>query len=437
MSTDYPDCVSIDRTVRRQKLFTLVVLAIVSELSVFFSISLSVSFEIRTIATGLLFYGSIIVFGAYYLHATQEAEHSSFLHLKISKDGRAQEHVVKIRWPIRQIGPIEMKIRQQPVDSTQIESSRLFMGYYVSNYARYLKKKVASPAVRLGTSSPAVKFILQPAEHYYFDEETVRFFDSDKHDEPKLDQDIDGNPLIEKLDSLYIALLTGVAFCSTIVNTFLGSKILGSSLPFLLCLFFVPFYRGYLKGSLKGDFTNRLKGWENLVLILFMFLFLVFPLGYSPHLFSSVLVFTQSILRGVLLPFSYLQLLTVVLIGLVFLVLVLAVVDLGAFIVRSVALKITKTYFDNSPARRADILRAIMYAGNVRSIQVNAILSAMLHRTETELRLGDETLRVQESMVNSEAFIRGAYCKGWNWFLDIYVLCLALASTFTLLMHFF
>lgn len=392
------------------------------------------SFQSQTIVIGLVLCGSIIAFGAYFLHVTHEAEHSSFMHMKINKDGEAQEHVLRIKWPITQIGPLEMKVRQQPVDATQIESLRQFMSYYANNYARYLKQKVASPA--MNTSSPSVKLILQPAQHYYFDEDTLGLFDSGKSDEPKLDESVDGNHLIEKQDSLYLVLLTGISFCSTIVNAFLGSKVLASSLPFLVCLFLIPFYRGYLKGALRGDFINRLKGWENLVLILFMFPTIVFSLQYLlPQLFTSLTQITRGSLNPVSL--SYPTLLAFLFAGLAFFVYLLAVVEIGSFMVRAAAVRLAKSYFDNSPSKRADVLRAIMYAGSVRSIQVNAILSAMLHRADIELRLGDKTLRVQDSMVDSEGLIRGSYCKGWNWFLDIYVLCLALASTFTLVIHIF
>ncbi len=308
------------------------------------------------------------------------------------------------------------------------------MGYYVNNYAEYLRKKDASPSAKVGTSSQSFRYIFQPTEHYYFDEETLKLFDSWK--KPELSQVMNSSALIEKQDSLYFGLLTGVTFSATIVNVFLGSKVLASSLPFLLCLFGIPFYRGYLKGSLRADFANRLKGWENLVLILLMFLFLVFPLEYASFLFSAALFFTNIIQVPMFLGFYYAQLFALILVGVVFFVLVMIAVMVCSLAVRVVAVKLTKIYFDNSPSRRADVLRGIMFTGDIRSIQVNAVLSAMLHRQEIELSLGSEHLRVQNSMVNSEGFIRGCYCKGWNWFLDIYVLCLTLASTFVLLLRF-
>ncbi len=433
---DYPDRASINRSIRKQKQFTIIILAILSELSLVFSLSLSMPFDIQTIAMGILFYISITVFWTHYLRAVREAEHSTFWHLKIIENGKAKEHVLKVKWPVTELGSIGTKVRQTqatPADAAQLESSRLFMGYYVNNYAGYLKKKDASPSIKVGTSSPSFKYIFQPTEHYYFDEDTLKSFDSGK--KPELSQAMNGSPLIEKQDSLYFALLTLVTFSSTIVNLFLGKNVLASSLPFLLCLFGVPFYRGYLKGSLRADFANRLKGWENLVLILLMFLFLVFPLEYASFLFLGVLFLTSTI-PAQLLPFFSVQLFALILVGVVFFLLVMVAVMVCALAVRVAAVKLTKIYFDNSPSRRADILRGIMFAGDIRSIQVNAVLSAMLHRQEIELSLGSEHLKVQNSMVNSERFIRGCYCKGWNWFLDIYVLCLTLASTFVLLLRF-
>jgi len=177
---------------------------------------------------------------------------------------------------------------------------------------------------------------------------------------------------------------------------------------------------------------NRLKGRESFVLLVFMIPFVGFSFGYVlPNFFLT----TSSFMRGVISPL-HAQLLTGVLVCGVSLVIMFSLAYVGALVVRAVALTLAKIYFDNSPSTRAEILRAIIPAGDIRRISVNAILSAMLHRTDAEIGLGEEILTVQRSAVDSESFIRSSYSKGWNWFLDLYVLCLGLVSTFLILAKF-
>jgi len=432
MAIDSPNRESIDKSVRRQILFTFGVLAVITELSVFFSISLGIWSEVPMVVLGFLLFGSIVAFGAYYLLVARGAGRH-FLYIKIHElEGKTKEHVMKIKWPIRQIlGPLEQP-QQIPVVDARVESDRLFSGYYMDRYARYLKRKDASPRVVLDPSKPYVQLLYEPVEHYYFDQEALKLFDADEQGKkPEKEEDVERNPLIEKQDALYLVLLTGVAYTSTVINVFLSPKVLAASLPFLLCVFCVPFYRGYLKGSLKDDFGNRLRGWENLVLISIMSPIVSVSFWYLfPNLYLLSSVFMRQILKA-----SWVQLFTLAVIGIVCLVFILAVIRTAVFLVRLVAVNLTKFYFDNSPSRRPDILNHITYAGDRRRINANVVLSAMLHRLETKLVLGSQLLTVQASMVDSEKFIQGSYGKGWSWFLDIYVLCLGLASTFVLLMR--
>jgi len=249
LTLDYPNRTSIDRTVRSQKIFTVVVLCIMSELCVFFSISLWTSSEAAIIASSVIFYCAFTAFGIHYFRIVREAGRSSFLHLKITSGESSEEHILRIKWPIVQIGPIEMNVQQQPPDSTAIESTRLFSEFYVSTFARYLQRKVMSPSKSPDSSVPYYQLLSQPTEHYYFDEATLKFFESEHGEigEPR-----NRSSIIERQDSLYLTILAAVALCSTFVNGLLGPRVLGPSVPILACLFLVPFYRGYLKGSLNS-----------------------------------------------------------------------------------------------------------------------------------------------------------------------------------------
>lgn len=426
---DYPNRASIDRTVRRQKIFTVVVLGIMSELCLFFSISLWASSEAAIIVSGVAFYSAFIAFGIHYLRIVREAGRSSFIHLKVSSGVSSEEHILRIKWPVVQIGPINVNVQQQQPNPTEIESTRLFSEFYVNTFARYLQRRLISPSKMPDSSVPDFQLLNQPTEHYCFDEETLRFFELEHG---VIAEPTNRNSIIEKQDSLYLTILAAVALCATFVNSLLGPRVLGASVPILACLFLIPFYRGYLKGSLKDDFMNRLRGWESFILIVFMVPFVGFSFGYVlPNLF----LISSSFVRGVISPL-HAELLTGVLVGGVSLAIIFSLVYVGALVVRAVALRLVRVYFDNSPSTRPEILRAIIPAGDIRRISVNAILSAMLHRTDTEVRIGEDILRVQRSAVNSDGFVRMLYCKGWNWFLDLYVLCFGLVSTFLILVKF-
>jgi hypothetical protein len=430
---------TIKARIRKQKLFTLAVIALVTELSAFFSLSSNLAFDALTLAVSLLLFGSIAAFGLYYFLVSREASRSPFFHLRIVKGKDAEEHITRVKWPVLQIGltvqtkPNNTQESQQgpPISETEIESHRLFSNYYVNTYAQYLKRGFLSPVMIPDPSRPSLKLIYEPAEHYYFDQDTLNLVDSRNQKKTDVEDIVERNPVIDKQDSLYFVLLTGVAYCSTVLNAFLGAKVLESSILFLLCLFAIPFYRGYLKGSLGDDFRNRLRGWEDLVLISIIFPTITLSYWFVlPRSYEIILLLLNRLLRA-----SLVQPLTIVVTGGISFVGVFAILAFAALVARAVAIGLTKFYFDSSSRRRPDILGAVSFAGDARRTSANEVLSAMLHRIETEVTLGNEILTVRNGMANSINFIRGVYGKGWNWFLDTYVLCLSLVSIFVLLMH--
>jgi hypothetical protein len=120
--------------------------------------------------------------------------------------------------------------------------------------------------------------------------------------------------------------------------------------------------------------------------------------------------------------------------GLLGFLLIVVAILLGVAIVRVVAIELAKFYFDYAPEKRYEILNGMSFAADERRVQANIVLSAMLRQQTTALRLGSELLVVQDGMVGSQEFIAGAYGKGWNRFLDIFVLCFALVGIFGLLL---
>jgi len=404
---------SLERTVRRQKLFVLSVFVAITELLIFFSISVNIWPEIPTIVLGFLFLILNASFGVYYFVFVQGLG-SLFPFVE------------------------PLIIESIPGIDNQTESSRLSINYYMDRYSKYLKKKVTSPFVA-DPLNPHIIRIVKPIEYYYFEQEALNLFDADEQArKTEKTGDFRRNPFVEQQDALYLVLLTGVAYCSTVVNLFLGRKILAASLPFLLCIFFVPFYHGYLKGALRDNFGKRIEGWESLILISVIFPIISISFLYLlPNLYFSILMFMhQWIMRCIYAScIMSFQVIALVMIGVVGFALVLGTIHLAVILARPVAIELTKYYFDSSPTRRQDILRGITY--DPRLTKANQVLSAMLHRIETELVLGNETVTIQNSMVNSEKLIRGSYEKGWTWFMSTYLLCFGLTSVFVLLMHIF
>lgn len=397
------------RTIRRERLFILSVFFIITELLILFSIGVNIWPEIPITTLGILFFGLIGCFGAYYLFFTR---------------------------PPCPLFPTPMFPRQYsgPIPKTdrEIESFRLSTCYYMHRYARYLKKRTVS-IITPDPSRPYIKTVfIPPIEYYYFDQEAINLFDADEQNKKnKKYEDFERNPLVEKQDALYLVLLTGIAYCSTAVNLFLGTNVLAASLPFLLCLFCVPFYHGYVRGSLRDDFGNRLKGWENLVLISVIFPIISISFWYLlPNLYFSIRMFLHQISNV-----PWVEVITLALVSAVGLVLVLSAIHVAVILARLVAINLTQFYFDSSPSKRHDILKEITL--DPEMIEANQVLSAMLHRKETEVVLGNQVLAIRNSMVSSDKFIRGSYRKEWPLFVNTYLLCFGLVSVFIFLMHIF
>jgi len=231
-------------------------------------------------------------------------------------------------------------------------------------------------------------------EYYYIDSR-------ERKDGPdKATQRVLDSLALSKMDGMLLLAITLFLSVPSLVNIFLGNRAVLLTMGILTFLLLWPFYVGYVKGAvIMDDMENRVKGWEALVVVAFVFTQLyvttlvslalrsLHPLCFS--IWGLPLQINNIAIGLVLLPAIFILFTLVTLYGR-----------------RGIMVRLIEFYFDRYPSRRAELVEACTWRGiDPRINPLNLILPAMMEGKDLDYTWMGRRFQIEKGAMESRGFI--------------------------------